>query len=119
MLLNRMLQHCVLPLPRAGLCGLRGLPTPRAPVQELGVQAHSNAMARALVMQAAVALVLAVASGAAPPLVPPQPTALLVWVAAVRRGVEDRHLTTELFRPAWAVGSDAPVMSAEELRRCS
>ena len=83
------------------------------------MQAHSNAMARALVMQAAVALVLAVTSGAAPPLVPPQPTALLVWVAAVRRGVEDRHLTTELFRPAWAVGSDAPVMSAEELRRCS
>lgn len=118
MLLNRMLQHCVLPLPRAGLCGLRGLPTPRAPVPELGVQAHSNALARALVMQAAVALVLAVASGAAP-LVPPQPTALLVWVAAVRRGVEDRHLTTELIRPAWAVGSDAPVMSAEELRRCS
>jgi hypothetical protein len=66
-------------------------------------------------MQAAVALVLAVTSGAAPPLVPPQPMALLVWVAAVRRGVEDRHLTTELFR----LGSDAPVMSAEELRRCS
>ena len=83
------------------------------------MQAHSNAMARALVMQAAVALVLAVASGAAPPLVPPQPTALLVWVAAVRRGVEDRHLTTELFRPAWADVSDAPGMSAEELRRCS
>lgn len=82
-------------------------------------RARSNALARSLVMQAAVALVLAVASGAVPPLVPPQPTALLVWAAAVRKGVEDQHLTLELFRPAWADVSDAPVMSAEELRRCS
>ena len=82
-------------------------------------RARSNALARSLVMQAAVALVLAVASGAVPPLVPPQPTALLVWAAAVRKGEEDQHLTTELFRPAWADMSDAPVMSAEELRRCS